>query len=275
MPQRQRRRSRKFSLDDPIQKVVKPDEKKSSVDSSGEGSPIFEHFEELRLRLIYSILYLVAGCLVGFFVTEKYLFAWMLSPILNIPDAHLQVLGPAEKLTSFFKTSFIVGLVIALPFIVHQIWLFLRPGLKLVERRFLLLFIPASALLFIAGAAFVFFVMIPASLRFLIGFNLGVDIETGITLDRYFSFVLMLVLAGGLIFQVPLITFFLAKIGVVTAKMLASQRKIAIVLTVFLAAVLTPTGDPFNLMLLALPIYILFEISIVVAFLTARAKSSS
>ena len=262
-------------MDDPTRQISKPDEKKSSVDTSGEGSPIFEHFEELRLRLIYSILYLVAGCLVGFFVTEKYLFAWLLSPILDIPGAHLQVLGPAEKLTSFFKTAFIAGFVIALPFIVHQIWLFLKPGLKPLEQRFLLLFIPASAVLFIAGAAFVFFVMIPASLRFLIGFNLGVEIETGITLDRYFSFVLMLVLAGGLVFQIPLVTFFLVKIGILTAKMMASQRKIAIVITVFLAAVLTPTGDPFNLMLLALPIYVLFEISILVALLTTRAKSTS
>jgi sec-independent protein translocase protein TatC len=233
-----------------------------------EVSPLTKHLDEFRLRIIYCVLYIAAGSIIGLFITDRWLFQWILSPILDIPGASLQVLGPAEKISAYFKTSFIAGFVLALPFIVHQVWLFLKPGLKPNERRYLLNLIPASTFLFLAGAAFVFFVMIPASLKFLIGFDLGVQIRTDITLDNYFSFVLLFILAGGLVFQIPLATYFLARLGIVTSKMMASNRKYAILGTVFLAAVLTPTGDPFNLLLLSIPIYILYEISIFVAHVT-------
>jgi len=274
---RRRRRYRKISTADGDGQANLQDDSQASENKSEEGSPIFEHLNELRRRLIYSIIFLVAGCIVGFFVTEKYLFGWILEPILAVPDATLQVLGPADKLMAYFKTSFIAGFIIAFPFITYQVWLFLKPGLKPVERRYLLLLIPASASLFTAGAAFIFFVLLPTALKYLTSIDFGVEIETAITLEKYFSFILMLVLAGGLVFQIPLITFFLAKIGVVTAHMMASHRKIAVLVTVFLAAMLTPTGDPINLMLLALPIYILFEISIIIAAMTGkdRAKPSN
>ncbi len=252
--------------------VSPPEDSIAPAEDTVKISPIYEHLNELRLRFIYSTIYLIAGCIVGFFVTEKWVFAWILSPIVAIPEAQLQVLGPAEKLTSLIKTSFIVGLFVALPFIVHQFWLFLRPGLKNNERRYLLLMIPASAILFTIGAAFIFFIMLPVALPFLIGLDLGVDIETNITLELYFTFVLLLILAGGLVFQIPLITYFLAKLGIVNAGMLASNRKFAVLGTVFLAAMLTPTGDPLNLMLLALPIYILFEISIFIAAGTYKPR---
>ena len=235
-------------------------------------SPLTEHLNELRMRLIYCIIYIVIGSIIGLYVTDRYLFQWILAPILKIPDATIQVLGPAEKISAYFKTSFIAGFIIAFPFMVHQIWLFLKPGLKPNERRYLLTLIPASTILFLAGASFVFIILIPASLKFLLGFDLGVDIRTDITLDRYFSFVLLLVLAGGIVFQIPLVTYFLARLGLVTSKAMASQRKIAIVGTVFLAAMLTPTGDPFNLMLLAVPIYILYEISIFIAEIAQKKR---
>ena len=225
-----------------------------------------EHLNELRTRIIYCIIYFVLGSVVGFLVTDRFLFQWLLSPILKIPEAHLQVLGPEEKISSFFKTSFIAGAVIALPFMMHQVWLFLKPGLKAHERRYVLTLLPASILLFLAGASFVFFIMIPTALNILIGFDPGgIDIAADITLDRYFSFVLLLILAGGLIFQIPVLTYFLAKLGLVSKQELASQRKIAVVATVFLAAILTPTGDPINLMLLSVPIYVLYELSIIIA----------
>jgi sec-independent protein translocase protein TatC len=233
-------------------------------------SPMSKHLNEFRLRIIYCVLYIAAGSIIGLFITDRYLFRWIMSPILDIPGASLQVLGPTEKISAYFKTSFLAGFVIALPFIVHQVWMFLKPGLKPDERRYLLTLIPASTILFLAGAAFVFFVMIPAALKFLIGFNLGVAIRTDITLDNYFSFVLFLLLAGGLVFQIPLVTYFLARLGIVTSKMMASNRKYAILGTIFLAAILTPTGDPFNLFLLAVPIYVLYEISIFVARVAAR-----
>ncbi len=245
------------------------------MDKTKKVSPFTEHLDELRRRLIFCLVYLVIGCVAGFFVTEKFLFEWILSPILAIPDTKLQVLGPVEKIAAYFKTSFIAGVVIAAPFIFHQVWLFLRPGLKAKERTYLLWLFPTSVLLFTIGVAFIFYVMIPTALRFLLGFDLGVEIEAGITLDRYFSFLLFLLLVGGTIFQIPLVTYFLARLGLVTHTMMANQRKVAILSTVILAALITPTGDPFNLFLLAIPIYLLYEISIIIALVFGKKKSES
>lgn len=236
-------------------------------------SPIMEHLNEFRLRIIYCVIFFVIGSIAGFFITDRFLFHWILSPILKIPEAHLQVLGPADKITAYFKTSFIAGAVLAMPFIAHQVWLFLKPGLKAGERRYLLALFPVSLLLFLAGASFVFFIMIPTALRFLIGFDLGVEVATDITLDSYFSFVLLLTLAGGLVFQIPLVTYFLAKLGIVTPQAMASNRKYALIGTVLLAAILTPTGDPVNLFLLSLPIYILYELSIFIAGVTYKKQA--
>jgi sec-independent protein translocase protein TatC len=238
---------------------------RNSPPDAEQPSPIMEHLNELRRRIIYSVIYFIAGSIIGFFITDRFLFQWLVSPILKIPEAHLQVLGPAEKISAYFKTAFIAGAIIAAPFIAHQVWLFLRPGLKASERRYILILIPLSLVLFIAGASFVFFIMIPTALRFLIGFDLGIEVSTDITLDRYFSFILLLIVAGGLVFQIPLVTYFLAKLGVVSSEAMASNRKYALVGTVFLAAILTPTGDPINLALLSLPIYILYELSIFIA----------
>jgi sec-independent protein translocase protein TatC len=236
--------------------------------------PLIEHLEDLRTRIIYSIVFLTLGTIVGFFITDLFLFKLLFSPIQAIPSITVQVLGPIDKLMAYFKAAFIAGVTIAVPFIMHQIWLFVRPGLRPSERNAIVILIPASLILFIAGAAFVFYVLIPPSLNFLLNINLGVDIKTNIALDQYFSFILYFVLAGGLIFQIPLITWFLAKIGLVTAKMMSRSRKAAILVTAILAAVITPTGDPFNFMLLALPIYGLFEISILVAMVAEKSRAS-
>jgi len=262
-----RRNPRRPSVADPAQSDNLSTSRSSTTEEDvDKPSPIVEHLMELRTRIIYSIVFLVLGCILGFILTGKFLLHWIFSPILAIPDARLQVLGPAEKIGAYFKVSFIAGLVISLPFIAHQAWLFLRPGLKKHERRFLTLLVPSATALFLLGAAFVFYVMIPAALPFLLQqIDLGIEVEANITLDRYFSFVLALVLAGGLVFQIPLVTYFLARAGLVSGPMLAKQRKLAVLGTVLLAAILTPTGDPFNLVLLALPIYLLYEISILVA----------
>jgi sec-independent protein translocase protein TatC len=235
--------------------------------------PLLEHLEELRLRIIYSIIYLVLGSIAGFFITDWFLFRLLLTPIASIPGISLQVLGPTDKLMAYFRASFIAGVALAVPFIMHQVWLFLRPGLRRSERRLLAGLVPTSLILFVAGAAFVFFVLIPPALMFLNRFlpdTGGVRIETRLSLDQYFAFVLYLVLAGGLVFQMPLITWFLARLGVVTYKWMARNRKFAILGAAILGAVVTPTGDPFNMALLSVPIYALYEISIAVAALAGR-----
>jgi sec-independent protein translocase protein TatC len=247
---------------------------KSQSDDSDPARPLLEHLEELRVRIIYSILYLAGGFFIGLFLAQsRWLFQAMMSPIQSIPDVNIVVLGPTDKFAAYFKVAFIAGVAFALPFMMHQLWMFLRPGLSMKERRMAQGLIPASLILFLIGAAFVFFVMIPSALKFLINFDLGVEVKTMLSLDRYFSFILYLLLAGGLVFQIPLITWFLARAGVLTSRLMARNRKYAILGAAILAAVLTPTGDPFNFALLGVPIYALYEISIVVAMVSGKKKN--
>ena len=245
------------------------------MDQNGKEGSFIEHLEELRNRLIVSIVYLAAGTMIGLGITQKYLLKFILAPIEQIPEAHLQVLGPVEKFAAYFKTAMAAGIVFAAPFILLQIWLFVRPGLHKHERRFIGWFIPISMFLFILGASFIYYVLLPTSLSFLLGFDLGVDIDTAITLDRYFSFVIVLVLSGGTLFQIPLLAYFLARFGILSPSMLSSRRQYAILIATALAAFITPTSDPINLLLLTVPIYILFEISIVVARFSYRKRRES
>ncbi|MCK4719360.1 twin-arginine translocase subunit TatC [bacterium] len=236
-------------------------------------SPLTQHLKELRTRLIYCLVFLVLATFAALYVTDKYIFKWLMEPIESLPEVNIQVLGPVDKFGAYFKTSFITGLLFAIPFILYQVWLFLKPGLTKKEQAFLLMMVPSSAALFLIGSAFIYFIMLPASLKFLLGFDIGIEVELGITLERYTSFVLLLLFAGGAIFQIPLIAFFLAKIGIVSARMLMGYRKIALLISTILAALLTPTGDPINLMLLAVPIYVLYEVSILVASVAYPRKA--
>lgn len=232
-----------------------------------------QHLKELRTRLIYCLVFLVLATFAALYLTDKYTFKMLMKPIDNIPEVQFQVLGIVDKFGAYFKASFVTGLLISIPFILYQVWLFLKPGLTRKEQSFLLMMVPSSAILFLIGSAFIYFIMLPASLKFLLGFDIGIEVELGITLDRYISFVLLLLFAGGTIFQIPLVAFFLARIGLVSGRMLMSYRKIALLVSTILAALLTPTGDPINLMLLAIPIYVLYEISIMVATVAYPRKA--
>jgi len=253
----------------------KSKEASATASSPEEGMTFTEHLGELRTRIIYSIVFLILGCFVSFPLIKPFLFPFMMRPMAGIKDAEIQVLGPSEKFMAYFKVGIAAGLVIALPLVLYQLWLFVRPGLKQKEKRWVKGLLWSAVFLFLAGAAFSFFLMLPIALRFLLTFNPGYDIKTQITLDRYFSFTLFLVLAGGLVFQIPLITFFLSLIGLVSPHQMSKYRKYAILATVILAAALTPTGDPVTLSVMGLPIYLLYEISIFVSRAVYKGKAAA
>lgn len=241
-----------------------------------EGLTFTEHLEELRLRLVYSVLFLILGCVVSFIFTRSYIYPFILTPWENISDASLQALGPTEKFMSYFKVGFVAGFVIALPFIFYQIWLFLRPGLTRKERKWVRGVFVAAFFMFLAGCAFCFYLILPVALRFLLAFEPGkgmpTEIVTQVTLDKYFSFALLLTLAGGAVFQIPLVTFFLSLFGIVSPQQLTRFRRYAILASVILAAALTPTGDPLTLSMLGVPIYLLYEISIFISRAVYKKK---
>ncbi len=223
---------------------------------------LIEHLEELRQRLIKSAIALGVATAFSLIFTKQVLVALV---SLLPPDApRPQAIRPTESFIVYIKVALVLGMALAMPVIVYQLLAFVIPGLKPHERRYLYFIVPGAALLFVAGLAFTFWVILPFGIPVLINF-LGDVIVQQWTIDYYISFVTRFLLAVGLVFETPLIIFFLAKIGVITPQMLARSRRYAIVVAAAVAAVLTPTTDPFTMLLVMGPLILLYEFGILLA----------
>ncbi|HEX7556752.1 MAG TPA: twin-arginine translocase subunit TatC, partial [Leptolinea sp.] len=211
-------------------------------------SSLNEHIDELRRRLLYSIIALVIGVIISFIFADRILNV-LVEPIGGLQ--HLQSIEVTENISVYMKVALLAGFIIVLPFITYQIVAFLLPGLKPNEKRWLFLSIPFITVMFLAGVAFTYFVMLRAAIPFLINF-LGV--QTIPRLSNYIGFVTNLMFWVGVSFESPLIILILAKFKIVSAKMLLKGWRIAIVVSAVLAAVITPTTDPVNMGLLMAPL---------------------
>ncbi|HEY3054324.1 MAG TPA: twin-arginine translocase subunit TatC [Thermoanaerobaculia bacterium] len=224
-----------------------------------------EHLEELRKRLLFSFIAIA----VGFAVCWRYadaIFTWMERPLA-------QFLPPGDKLAYtrltgpfflYMKVAFFAGLFLASPLILHQLWLFIAPGLYKKERRYAAPFILFATLFFIAGGYFGFRWILPATCGFFI--ETGKNFKQVVTIDDYFSFASMIILATGLVFETPILIFFLARLGIVTPAFLMQKAKYAIVGSFIIAAVVTPTPDMVTQTALAIPMIVLYFIGVGVAY---------
>jgi sec-independent protein translocase protein TatC len=218
---------------------------------------IIEHLEELRERLIKSLLALTATTLFSL------LFSSRLLKIIVAPagDVRPVFLRPTEGVLTYFRVALFAGVALALPVIAYQTARFVIPGLQTTEKGYLFLLLPGAIISFLIGAAFAYFFMLPASLGFLGSF--GSDIaEARWAIGEYIAFVTNMLFWTGVVFEAPLLAFFLAKLGVITPQMLSQNRKYAVLVSAVLAAVITPTPDPFNMALVMAPLIVLFEISV-------------
>jgi sec-independent protein translocase protein TatC len=228
---------------------------------------IVEHLEELRRVLIISGAAWVVATIVAF-VFNRQVIAFLERPIVDVlgQGNHLVkkpiLTDPLETITVPLKISSIVGIIAALPVIVWQFWGFVKPGLRPVERRFAGPFIASSLILFAVGAAFAYLVM-PLGLNFLANF-LGNDIEFLPNLNEYLSFLVILILVFGVTFELPVVILLLGLLGIVSSKWLRARRKAIYVGIIFTALVVTPGADPFTPTALAIPLLVLFEVSIVI-----------
>ena len=221
---------------------------------------LFEHLDELRQRLIKIVVAVLIGVIAGTFVTPPIL-RMLVAPLGDqVPLA----ISPTEAPSVFFKVALVVGIVIAMPIIVYQVFQFARPGLETAERRYVLVGAPAASLSFAAGVVFAALVLLPAALPFLQGFLFGI-VEQRYSIDRYISFVSNIMLWAGLVFETPLVMYFLAKLGVATPQGFAKARRIVIVGAAAGAAVITPTTDPMNMLLVMVPFMLLYELGILLA----------
>jgi len=244
-------------------------------------APLLDHLLELRKRLIWSIVAFLVCFLLCFFFAKE-IFAFLAHPLMNamqgMPNNHLIATGLPETFFTYMKVGMFAGLCLAFPIIAGQVWLFVAPGLYRNERRAFLPFLLATPVLFVTGAAFVLYVMMPFAIRALMALDApGDDKHMGIQLlpkvSEYLDFVTTLVFAFGLTFQMPVLLTLLGRVGIITSAQLRSARRYAIVGITAVAAVLTPP-DIFSMVSLIVPLVLLYEISIACVWLIERGRKT-
>ena len=231
---------------------------------------VLEHLDELRTRLMVSVAALFVGFLVAFAFISP-LFDFIMRPLQEIlpNDGRLVYTEPTEAFFLYIKIAALAGLVLAIPVILYQMWRFVAPGLYAREKRFAIPFVVFSSLFFVGGALFSHFVLFRLAWGFLADF--GTDfMEFMPRIQPAFSLYVRLTLACGAVFQMPTLVFFLARVGAVTPRFLLRNTKYAVLLIFIFAAILTPTGDPVTLTVMAAPMILLYGFSILIAWVFRR-----
>jgi sec-independent protein translocase protein TatC len=218
---------------------------------------VLGHLGELRTRLIRSVIVVAITSMVAFIFSEE-IYKILTWPVSGI---QLQAIELTEVLGTTMRVSLVAGIIVAVPWLTYELVMFVSPALTRREKKYVYLILPWIALMFLGGVAFSYFIVVPRMVTFLLGFGSEIA-ETVPRLKDYVSIVSRLLLSVGLVFEMPVLTTFLARIGVLKPEWLSGKRKIAIVLAFILAAIITPTIDPINQCLIALPIVILYEMCI-------------
>jgi sec-independent protein translocase protein TatC len=245
--------------------------------ATDEGSmTLWEHLEELRGRMVKMILFFAVGAVVSWLYKEK-LLGFLTHPYVAAGGKTLHFPAPAALFLSYIRLSAISGLVVALPLILYQIWAFIAPGLYAREKRFALPFVVSSFGLFVLGSYFCWKVAAPVAFDFLLHFRgdipSGLELKDTVMVNDYIDFVSHMFLAFGLAFEMPVLVFFLAVAGLVTHKHMIKFFRYFIVIAFVIAAVLTPP-DPLSQLLLAVPLCLLYTVSIAVAWIFARRREA-
>lgn len=228
------------------------------------GMSLMEHLEELRRRLLHSLGYLIVGCCIAYGFHTRIL-NWLQKPLLDI-GLKMTMTHPTDAINLFIKASFVVGAIIASPFILYQVWLFISPGMYANEKRYVVPFMFATVGLFLAGTWFGYRYVLPGAMVVLIQ-DFGKNFSHMITIEDYTGFFLAVILGLGATFELPVLIFFLALFGIVDGKFLLKHCRYAILAIFLLAAIICPTPDPIGMCLFASPMLGLYFIGVAVAFI--------
>lgn len=257
---------------------VNPDRELASADDEGADHELpkmsfLDHLEELRKRLLYSFIAVAGGFAVCWSFAEE-IFEKLQEPLAAFlpPGDTLAYTRLTAPFFLYMKVAFFAGIFVAAPFVLWQVWLFIAPGLYRKERRYAVPFIVFASLFFIAGGYFGYRFLLPGTCQFFV--ETGKKFKQMITVDDYFSFASLIILATGLVFETPILIFFLARLGIVTPAFLLRKFKYAVVLAFVIAAIITPTPDIVTQAALAVPMIVLYLIGIGVAYLFARPAES-
>lgn len=238
---------------------------------SAEKQPFLSHLEELRKRLVVCAIGVGAGFVIAYIFAER-LFQLLVAPLKAVMPEGDQLIftNLPEMFFAYIKVAFIAGIMAASPLIFYQLWMFIAPGLYRKEKKMAIPFVISSTILFVGGALFGYFVVFPFGFKFFIGFS-NEYVKALPSVKQYFSFSMKLLLAFGAVFELPVIIFFLSKMGIVTPQFLRQKRKYAILLTFALAAILTPP-DVITQCMMAGPLIVLYEIGILVSRVAQKKK---
>jgi len=229
---------------------------------------IMEHLEELRSRLMKSIIAVTITTALSFAFTEK------IMRILIAPAGIKPVfLRPTEMFVTYFRVALLAGILLAMPVLVYHLVQYVWPGLQGGERKYVRIIVPGATFSFVVGVLFTYFVLLPFALRYLVSFG-GDLVEAKWAIGEYISFVTSLLFWSGVVFETPLIMFFLARLGVVTPQFLSKNRKFAVIVIAVAAAVITPTPDPFNMGLVMVPLLLMYETGILLAKVAYRERTT-
>ena len=226
-------------------------EENSTPENDDGTMSITSHLEELRSRIIKSLLAVAAGSGVAYFFLDA------ITKFLTAPVGKLYYMQPGEAFFTYLKIDIVAGFLIALPIIFFHVWKFFLPALTKDERAVLGLLVPASVILFFAGLAFAFFLILPIALKFFMGFSTE-DLQTMFSFQNYFDFVITFLLPFGFVFELPLVVIVLAQLGILTSEFLGKYRRIIFFVSFIIGAIITPP-DVISQISLALPIMLLYE----------------
>lgn len=241
----------------------------AGIDEHGKMS-FFDHLTELRTRIVWSLVPAGIGLLISLYFTTT---------VMRFLSSHLKTelvfTTPTEAFWTYMKVAMIMGLFIAMPIILWNVWAFVAPGLHKHERKYAAPFVIIGSLLFIGGGAFAMLVVVPFAISFLVSFGQDQGLRPMITISSYIDFILKFTLAFGVVFEMPVVITLLSMLGVVTPQFLSKNRKYAILINFVIAAILTPTPDIVNQSLMAGPLIILYEVGIICSRVVARKKARS
>jgi sec-independent protein translocase protein TatC len=231
------------------------DDAEESDENEDEGSmSLIRHLEELRTRIIKALLAVAVGSGISYFYIEEIMH------YITMPSGKLYYLQPAEAFFTYLKIAFFAGFLLALPVIFYQIWRFVLPALTVREKTVIALLVPTSVVLFFSGLAFSFFLVLPAAMQFFVGFSTE-DLQPMFSLNQYFSFVISFILPFGAVFELPLIVVVMAKMGFISSEFLKKKQRIVLFLAFVVGAIVSPTPDIFTQSMIAIPLFLLYEIS--------------
>jgi sec-independent protein translocase protein TatC len=233
------------------------------------GMSLMEHLEELRTRLFWSVGYLVIGFIVAYIYHER-IYNWVQAPVTHL-GLQLNFTHPTDGLNLYIKTAFVGGAILASPFILYQVWLFISPGMYANEKKYVWPFMAATVGLFLAGAYFGYRWVLPGAIDVLV-IKMARDFHPILTIEDYTGFFMAVILGLGITFELPILIFFLALFGIVDGKFLLRHFRYAVLAIFLIAAVICPTPDPIGMCLFATPMLALYFIGVAVAFLVHPSR---